>query len=102
STAATFTIALANPQGSPHTVNLNKTVVTVPAGKDADVDVTLNVAAATAGDASAFQEVAGLVQFTPATATDNAGVTLRVPYYLVPRAQADISTTLGKLSGTDP
>ena len=38
----------------------------------------------------AFQEVAGLVQFTPATATDNAGVTLRVPYYLVPRAKADI------------
>jgi subtilisin family serine protease len=49
STAATFTIAPANPQGSPHTVNLNKTVVTVPAGKDANVEVTLNVAAATAG-----------------------------------------------------
>ena len=50
----------------------------------------------------AFQEVAGLVQFTPATATDNAGVTLRVPYYLVPRAKADINTKLGKLEGTNP
>ena len=102
STDATFTIAPSNQAGSPHTVNLNKTVVTVKAGKDADVDVTLNVAAATAGDASAFQEVAGLVTFTPATATDNAGVVLRVPYYLVPRAKADISTNLGKLEGTDP
>jgi hypothetical protein len=37
----------------------------------------------------------GLVTFTPATATDNAGVVLRVPYYLVPRARADISTKLG-------
>jgi hypothetical protein len=102
SSDATFTIAPANQAGSPHTVNLNKTVVTVKAGKDADVDVTLNVAAATAGDASAFREVAGLVTFTPATATDNGGVTLRVPYYLVPRAKADVSTKLGKLEGTDP
>ena len=102
STAATFNVAQANPQGSPHTVNLNKTVVTVPAGKDAEVEVTLNVAAATAGDATAFREVAGLVQFTPVSAADNAGVTLRVPYYLVPRAQADISTELGKLEGTNP
>ena len=45
---------------------------------------------ATAGDATAFREVAGLVQFTPATASDNAGVTLRVPYYLVPRAKAEV------------
>jgi len=68
--------------------------------------MTLQVPVATAGNADAaglsFREVAGLVQFTPASATDNAGVTLRVPYYLVPRAQSDISTTLGKLSGTDP
>jgi subtilisin family serine protease len=102
STDATFTIAPANQAGSPHTVNLNKTVVTVKAGKDADVDVTLNVAVATAGDASAFREVAGLVQFTPATAADNGGVVLRVPYYLVPRATSDINTKLDKFEGTDP
>jgi len=102
STAATFNIAQVMPSGSPHTINLNKTVVTVPANKDADVDVTLNVPAATAGDATAFQEVVGLIQFTPTSAASNGGVTLRVPYYLVPRAKADISTKLGKLEGTDP
>jgi hypothetical protein len=49
-----------------------------------------------------FVEVSGLVQFTPVSAADNAGVTLRVPYYLVPRAQSDVSTALGTLSGTNP
>jgi subtilisin family serine protease len=102
STDATFTIAPANQAGSPHTVNLNKTVVTVKAGKDADVDVTLNVAAATAGGTGAFREVAGVITFTPATATDNGGVALRVPYYLVPRARADINTKLDKLEGANP
>ena len=102
STAATFNIAQANPQGSPHTVNLNKTVVTVPARRDAVVEVTLRVPAATAGDATAFQEVAGLIQFTPVSASDNGGVALRVPYYLVPRANSDVSTKLGRLDATHP
>ena len=44
--------------------------------------------------------MAGLVTFTP-TGGDNHGVTLRVPYYLVPQATSNISTsinagTLGK------
>ena len=102
STAATFNVAQAKPQGSPHTVNFNKTSVTVPEEGNAEVEMELNVPVATAGDSTGFREVAGLVQFTPATAADNAGVTLRVPYYLVPRAKADVSTTLGKLEGTDP
>jgi hypothetical protein len=38
----------------------------------------------------AFREVGGLVQFTPASASDNGGVTLRVPYYLVPRSLSQI------------
>ena len=29
-------------------------------------------------------------------------MTLRVPYYLVPRAKSDISTSIGKLQGTNP
>ena len=93
--------------GRPGTsVSFDKTSVSVPANGSAQVTMTLQVPVATAGDANgaglSFREVAGLVQFTPASATDNAGVTLRVPYYLVPRAQSDISTTIGKLSGTDP
>ena len=51
--------------------------------------MTLNVPAATAGAANgaglSFQEVAGLITFTP-TAGQNSDVALRVPYFLVPRA----------------
>jgi len=43
------------------------------------------------GAALSFREVAGLITFTPASASDNAGVPLRVPYYLVPRALSSIN-----------
>ncbi len=102
SVPATFNVAQALPAGSPHTVSLNKWSVTVPARGHAEVVMTLDVPAATAGNSSAFREVAGLIQFTPATPADNANVTLRVPYYLVPRAKADIETSIGKLQGTNP
>ncbi len=98
SSSATFNVAQANAAGSPHTVSFDKSSVTVPAGGDAEVQLTLAVPAATTGSATgpglSFQEVAGLVQFTPASASDNSGITLRVPYYLVPRALSDIQTDL--------
>ncbi len=102
STAATFNVAQALPAGSPHTVTLNKTSVRVPARGDAEVEMRLKVPAATAGNSTQFREVAGLIQFTPASAADNGNVTLRVPYYMVPRAKSDISTQLGKFQGNDP
>ncbi|HYR35665.1 MAG TPA: hypothetical protein VEQ87_15350, partial [Burkholderiales bacterium] len=49
-----------------------------------------------------FHEVVGFVEFTPASASDNGGVALRVPYYLVPRALSDVDTKIGALSGTNP
>ena len=60
--------------------------------------MTLNVPVATAGNSDAFREVAGMVTLTPAAGSNN-GVTLRVPYYLVPRAQANVRTTVAKLQG---
>ena len=107
STAANFNVAVANAAGRVHSVSFDKkTSVSVPANGSAQVTMTLQVPVATAGNADgaglSFREVAGLVQFTPVSATDNAGVTLRVPYYLVPRAQSDISTTIGTLAGTNP
>jgi hypothetical protein len=83
-------------------VSLSRTSVRVPARGEAGLSVTLDVPAATAGDSSSFQEVAGLVTITPASAADNAGIALRVPYYMVPRAQADVATAIGTLTGTNP
>lgn len=100
SSAATFNVAQANPAGSPHSIALSSSSVTVPAGGSAEVQVTLSVPAATVAGIGgsfglSFREVAGLVQFTPATASDNSGITLRVPYYLVPRSLSTVSTKLG-------
>lgn len=63
--------------------------MTVPAGGDAEIQVRLNVPVATAGNsigtALSFNEVAGMIEFTPADSS-NGGIALRVPHYLVPRA----------------
>ena len=41
------------------------------------------------------------VEFTPMPGS-NADVTLRVPYYFVPRARSDVKSVLGTLKGKDP
>jgi subtilisin family serine protease len=94
--AATFNVAAVMPQGSPHTVALDRTQVRVKAHDDADVRVTLNVPAATAGNSDDFRDVAGLIVFTPASASDNGGIALRVPYYLVPRVSTNVEAKLDK------
>ena len=107
--AATFNISVANQAGSPHTLAVTSggivggaiSSIAVPAGGHSDVNVTLNVPVATAGNSLAFREVAGLVTFTPATASDNNGVTLRVPYYLVPRALSSVSTKLSNFNASN-
>jgi minor extracellular serine protease Vpr len=102
SSAATFAVSQTNAQGMAHTVSYSASTVTVPAGGSASVDVTLNVPAATAGRADAFREVAGLTTFTP-TGGSNNGVALRVPYYLVERAQAAVSASANlTVGGTAP
>jgi minor extracellular serine protease Vpr len=63
--------------------------------------VTLTVPASTAGSSSgglAFREAVGLIELTPASASDNAGVKLRVPYYMVPRSLSNVDTELGSTS----
>lgn len=101
SSSAYFNVSVTATSGSPHTVRLSRTSVGVDRGEDTSIDVRLTVPAATAGDSSAFNEVAGLITFTPATPSDNGGATLRVPYYLVPRAVSSLSTKLdGALNNT--
>jgi len=99
---AIFTVAQANAAGSKHSVSLSRNSVRVPARGAASVGVTLSVPATSAGDSSAFRDVAGLIELKPASAADNGGITLRVPYYLVPRALSVVDTQIGRLSGTNP
>ncbi|MBA2642322.1 MAG: S8 family serine peptidase [Actinobacteria bacterium] len=98
SSSATFNVTPTNASGSPHSVALGATSVTVPAGGTVELAVTLNVPVATVGDSLgsglSFREVAGLVTFTPASSSDNSNVTLRVPYYLVPRALSNVEAKL--------
>jgi minor extracellular serine protease Vpr len=89
-TPVTFNVADTADQGSPHTISLNHSSVTVPGRGDADVQVGLSVPIATAGDSSAFRSVAGLITFTPASGSDNSGIALNVPYLLVPQASSDL------------
>ena len=93
-TPATFNVSVENKAGSPHTVTLSSTQITVPARSSASLDMTLTLPAATAGNSDAFRDVAGLIMFTPATTSDNRGYSLRVPYYLVPRVSANVSAAL--------
>ena len=69
---ATFNISQTNatqPGVSPHSIVLGSSSVTIPAGGDVTVDVTLNVPVATVGASNgaalSFREVAGLITFTP-------------------------------------
>jgi len=100
STPATFNVAQTGAAGSPHTVSLSSSSITIPADGEIELNVTLNVPVATAGDSNgaglSFREVAGLITFTPVSAADNAGVSLRVPYYLVPRALSGINVLMKK------
>jgi hypothetical protein len=91
SAAQTYGVSSANAAGSPATVGFSATSVTVPAGGSATIDVTLNVPAATAGSSAAFREAAGNVVFASA-----GQPSLRVPYYLVPRALSDVSAAFDR------
>jgi hypothetical protein len=100
--AASFDVAIERKQGSPHTARVSPTHVDIPKNGTATLALTLTVPAATAGgslanppaDVEAFHDVAGLVAFTPSSMTSNRGISLRVPYYLVPRASSNVNTNL--------
>jgi subtilisin family serine protease len=93
---ATFSVADSLDQGAPHSVSVWPSTVSVPPGSSRDVIVKLSVPVATAGGASqpgltAFNDVAGVLVFTPSSGSNN-NVTLRVPYYMVPQAVSNIQT----------
>ncbi|HEY3340026.1 MAG TPA: S8 family serine peptidase [Propionicimonas sp.] len=95
-TAVTYALGSDPSTDVPATVRLSSRSVRVPAGGTARVAVTLRVKASDVGssvgdDPFAFHAVGGTV-----TVTSRAG-TLRVPYLLVPRAQANV---VGEVSGS--
>jgi subtilisin family serine protease len=99
---ATFSISDVLDAGSPHTTAFPSSVTVFGHGGEAVVPVRLSVPVATAGgaaqpcagvtcDSTAFSDVSGQITFTPAAGSNN-GVTLRVPYYMVPQevSQVDV------------
>ena len=89
----TFKASHSFDSGSPHSVGVTGGTIVVPAHGTKGVSVNLTVAAKTAGDSSAFHDVAGLITFTPQNG-GNADVKLRVAYYMVPQALSKVSTSL--------
>src|SRR5262249_12402032 len=98
----TFHVAATNAQGSPHSISLGTTTVTVPARGQSSEQLTFSLPAAPAGDSSAFRDAGGVVTFTPDSSLSNRGIPLRVPYYIVPRVSANVTATLTKLKGNPP
>jgi len=82
--AVTFSISVTNQSGVPHTLTPAATTVKVGANREVDVNFTLRVPAATAGNSDSFSDAAGIITLTPVSGGNN-GIALHVPYYLVPR-----------------
>lgn len=98
-----FNIASKATAGDQHSLSLSKTSVSVNPGETETVKVSLFVPASAAGDSTSFNEVAGLVTLTPASASDNNGVSLTLPYYLVERARSRLTADIvGDLSPKKP
>src|SRR5262245_6129381 len=100
-TPVTFDVAAGNQQGSPHSINLGSSSMTVPPHGMRTLNLSLELPAATAGDSLDFREAAGVITFTP-TGSSNNGYALHVPYYIVPRVSANVTTSLKKLKGSPP
>jgi minor extracellular serine protease Vpr len=90
--AASFAVSVVEGPGSAHTATTDSTSVTVSGHDSATLHVKLAVPIATTGDSSAFRQVQGQIVLTPTSG--NNGVTLAVPYYLVPRARSIVQARL--------
>ena len=95
-----FKLSSTKAGGVPHKLRLSQSTLVVPAHRDSRFEVALTVPVDTVGATHdeegnpLFPEVAGYVSLVPASSSMNNGVTLTVPYYLVPRARSNVSTLL--------
>lgn len=96
---ASFSATATPVGGVPHTLKLSQSTVSVRGHDEASLHVSLTVPVSTVGgthDASGndrFAEVAGYITLQPESSA-NHGVTLQLPYYLVPRARSDVDADL--------
>src|SRR5262249_16327833 len=100
--SATFDVSLVNQQGSAHQMTVTPSQFTVSPHGTRTLIATLVVPADSAGDSSAFREVAGLIQLNPSAPQQNNGLALRVPYYLVPRVSSNVVSSIPTLTGPGP
>ncbi len=98
-TPVTFNLTADRPQGSPHTVALSPSSITVPANNTFSVNVTISIDTATSGNSTAFREAAGVITMSPTGGT-NGGATLTVPYYGVLRPQANVAGSISPRLGS--
>ena len=93
-TPITFDLSTSQTSGGPATVSFNRPSVTVGPHDDEDVTVTLRVPTTSVGpshDPSGnpqFEDISGFVTLTPGSG-QNAGVSLQLPYYVVPRVRSN-------------
>jgi subtilisin family serine protease len=104
-----FNVTSTKAGGSPHTLRLSNSSISIGAHRDARFAVSLSIPVATVGATHddfanpLFPEIAGYVTFTPASPSMNGGVTLTLPYYLVPRARSNVIPSLtSRLSPSRP
>jgi minor extracellular serine protease Vpr len=96
SAPASFALSVVPGSGASHTAAVSPSSITLGGHESRTAHVRLAVPVATVGDSSAFRQVQGRVVMTPTHG--NHGVTLSVPYYLVPRARSLVDA---RLTGSD-
>ena len=106
-----FNVVVAGQAGAPHTVALSRSSIKTTGNADQSIDVTINVAAGSTGNANAFRDARGYIELRP-IGGDNNGITLRVPYYIAARGLTNVSAafttpfgpsaTTGNVSLTNP
>jgi len=96
--ALRFKVSAVGASGSASSIDISPKTLWVEAGGSNTVDVTLTVPAATSGDSSDFREVSGLIVLTPSQGW-NGDAVLVMPYYLVPRARAEVRTEIAHSFG---
>ncbi len=97
---ATFTVTVTQSGGVPHTATVSHSTVTVHGHDEATLRVSLAVPAATAGAThdvngnDLFSDAAGYITLAPTDPSMNHGVSLNMPYYIVPRARSNVDADL--------